>query len=347
MPHSCAVGIALIKGPVTPLDKKIHKVIALIVVVIIIGVVGLMLIEGWSFFDALYMTIITISTVGYHEVHDLTPAGRVFILAFIVIGVSSFFYVITVIAEYIVAGHLKGALGRKKMQKQIDKLDRHYIICGFGRVGQQVAQEFIRERVKFVVIDINPAAIAACNHHGFLYVEGSASDDNILRLAGVTRARGLVAAADSDSENVYVTLSAKNLCPGIYVVARASRESAEQKLIMAHADRVTSPYSIGGRRLASMIIRPNVVDFLDVVMHSEDYKMFMEEISVKKGSTLDGLTIGEAKARCVSGANILAIKKFGVRHVIPSPEAGERIGEGDMLITLGTREQLSEFEKLA
>jgi len=336
------------KGAVIPLDNnKIQKVTALLITVIAIGVAGLMLIEGWSFFDSLYMTVTTISTVGYREVHDLTPAGRLFILAFIVVGVGSFFYVIAIMAEYIVAGHLKGALGRKKMQKQIDKLSGHYIICGFGRVGQQVAHEFLREKVKFVVIDINPDAIAACNQHGYLYVEGNASDDNTLRLAGVTRARGLVAAADSDAENVYVTLSAKNLCPGIYVVARASRESAEQKLMMAHADRVTSPYSIGGRRLASMIIRPNVVDFLDVVMHSEDYKLFMEEIFVTKGAALDGLTIGEAKARCVSGANILAMKKTGDKHVIPSPEAGERIGEGDMLITLGTREQLSEFEKLA
>jgi len=328
------------------LDNKITKVVILIAVVIAIGVGGLMLIEHWSFFDSLYMTVITISTVGYHEVHALSPAGRAFILAFIVIGVGSFLYVVTVTAEYIVAGHLRGALGRKKMQKEIDKLSGHYIICGFGRVGQQVAHEFIREKVKFVVIDINPEAIAICVKHGLLYVEGSASDDNILRSAGVSRAKGLVAAADSDAENVYVTLSAKNLCPGIYVVARASRESAERKLMMAHADRVTSPYSIGGRRIASMILRPNVVDFLDVVMHSEDYKMFMEEILVVKGSGLDGLTIGEAKARCTAGANILAMKKAGEKHVIPSPGPAERIADGDMLITLGTREQLSEFEKL-
>ncbi len=328
------------------LDKQIHKIVALIICVVAVGVSGLMVIEGWGFFDSLYMTIITISTVGYHEVHDLSFAGRAFITVFIVFGVGSFLYVITKIAEYIVAGHLQGVLGRKKMQNRIDKLSGHYIICGFGRVGQQVAREFMRERSEFVVIDINPEPIAVCKEHGYLYVEGSASDDAVLKAAGISRAKGLVAAADSDAENVYVTLSAKSIREDIYIVARASTEGAEHKLIRAHADRVTSPYSIGGRRLASMLVRPNVVEFLDVVMHSEEYKLFMEEIFVRKGSSFDGLTIGEAKVKCISGANILAMKKAGDKRVIPSPDADVRIADGDLLIALGTREQLSEFERL-
>lgn len=328
------------------LYKQIYKVIAAFFAIITIGVIGLMVIEGWPFRDALYMAVITVSTVGYEEIHPLSHAGEIFIIIYIVIGVGTFLYIITKMAEYIIMGHLQGVLGRKKMQKSIDRLKEHYIICGFGRVGQQVARELERERVEFVVIDNNGEAIERCRELGYLHVEGNASDDDVLKEAGISKAKGLVAALDSDAENVYAVLSAKNLREDVYVVARASSDEAEHKLLRAHADRVISPYSIGGRHLASMLVRPNVVEFLDVVMHSEETKLYMEEIEVRKGSPFAGLSVGEAKARCISGGNILAIKKAGEKKVLPSPEAGVVINEGDLLIAMGTREQLDELEEL-
>lgn len=328
-------------------DKQISKVILTFASIITVGIAGLMTIEGWSFLDALYMTVITVSTVGYKEVHDLSVAGQVFIIVFIILGVGSFLYVITNLAEYVVAGQLKGAIGKKKMKKKIGALKDHYILCGFGRVGQHVALELQREGIEFVIIDNNPAALARCDSLGYLHVEGSASEDDVLKEAGIHRAKGLVAAIDSDAENVYVTLSAKALKDRLYVVARASSKEAEHKLLKANADRVISPYSIGGKRLAGLLLRPNVVEFLDLVMHNEEANLFMEEVEVIEGSKLEGLTIGEARRRCTSGANLLAIKKGTGEAIVPAPGGDVVLSRGDLLIALGTREQLKEIETMS
>ncbi|MBI1824081.1 MAG: potassium channel protein [Nitrospirae bacterium] len=326
-------------------EKQIGKVVLTFVVVIILGVAGLMTVEGWSFQDALYMTILTLSTVGYREVRPLSPAGQIFIMIFIVIGVGSFLFVITTIAEYVVFGHLKGAVGRKKMKNRISKLTGHYIICGFGRVGQEVAQELKREGNDLVVIDITAASIGKCDQMGYNYIEGNASDEQVLIDAGIMKAAGLVTATDSDAENVYVTLSAKDLRKDIYVVARASTEGARGKLFKAGADRVISPYSIGGKRIAGMLLRPNVVEFLDFVLHSAEMDLFMEEIEVREKSRFDGLTVGAAKQMQNSGANILAIKKKLENKIVASPETTIKIERGDLLIILGTKGQLKDLEQ--
>lgn len=327
-------------------ERQIIKVVLIFISMIAFGVAGLMLIEGWSFLDALFMTVITISTVGFREVHPLSQAGTIFIIGFIILGVGSFLYIISKIAEYIVAGHLQGALEKKRMNKKINGLDRHYIVCGFGRVGQNVAFELERAGIAFVVIDISPASIARCAERGYLYVQGNASEDTVLKDAGIMRAAGLVTATDSDAENVYVTLSAKSLRDDLYVVARASSEEAEHKLLKADADRVLSPYSIAGRRLAGMLLRPNVIELLDVVMHRENNDLLMEELLVRERSVLDGMSVGEARHRCTLGANILAIKKKAQDKIIPSPGGAIAIGSDDLLVALGTKEQLKELEGL-
>lgn len=327
-------------------ERQIIKVVLIFISVITLGVAGLMFIEGWPLLDALYMTVITISTVGFREVHPLSKAGTVFIIGFIILGVGSFLYIISKIAEYIVAGHLQGALEKKRMNKKINGLDRHYIVCGFGRVGQNVAVELERAGIAFVVIDIDPASIARCAERGYLYVQGNASEDTVLKDAGIMRAAGLVTATDSDAENVYVTLSAKALRDDLYVVARASSDEAEHKLLKADADRVLSPYSIAGRRLAGMLLRPNVIELLDVVMHRENNDLMMEELLVREKSALDGATVGEARQRCTLGANILAIKKKTENRIIPSPGGAIAIGTDDLLVVLGTKEQLKELEGL-
>lgn len=233
------------------------------------------------------------------------------------------------------------------MKKDIDALKNHYIICGFGRVGVQVALELKREGVPFVIIDNNPDAVQRCVEQGYLYIEGNASNDDTLKEAGIERAKGLVTATDSDADNVYVTLSAKNLRGDLFVVARANLEDSEQKLMKAGADRVLSPYSIGGRRLASLLLRPTVVEFLDVVMHSAEIELMMEEVAVHKKSAFVGATMADARIKCINGANILAIKKKRDRNMTVNPSSDIVIETGDKLVAFGTREQLKELEGLS
>lgn len=328
-------------------QKQFLKIALLLLSVIIIGVGGFVIVEGWGVLDALYMTLITISTVGFNEVHPLTPYGKVVVIGLIMLGVGSFFYIITALAEFVVSGQFGGALGRRRMKKAIDGLKNHYIICGFGRVGQQVAMELKREGVPYVVIDDSPDSLQRCSAEDCFYVEGDASNDDVLKEAGILRAKGLVTATDSDADNVYIALSAKALSKDIIVVARANLAKSEYKLLKAGADRVISPYSIGGRRLASLLLRPAVVDFLDVVMHGAEIELIMEEVFVHDKSVFAGMTVGEAREKSIRSANILAIKKKDGERVIANPPEDMGIERGDRLIALGTRAQIKELEGMA
>ena len=328
-------------------ERQLKKIPLLLIGAVAFGVIGYMLIEGWSFIDALYMTITTISTVGYDEVKELTPLGRLFTIALIILGVGVFFFIITIIGEYIIAGHLVGAIGRRKMKQKIDAYKDHYIICGFGRVGMQVALELEHEDVPFVIIDNNPESIKRCEQKGYAYIEGDASDDTVLRDAGIDMAKGLVTATDSDADNVYVTLSSKSIKEELLVVARATTAEAGHKLLKAGADRVISPYSIGGKRLASLLLRPTVVEFLDVVMHDIEEELLMEDVFVHEKSRFVGNSIVEAREQCAAGANILAVKKKGAKRMLANPPADTLIETGDHLVALGTKEQLKELERFS
>ncbi|MCK5237612.1 MAG: potassium channel protein [Deltaproteobacteria bacterium] len=329
------------------MERKILKIIVLIVLIIAMGVVALMAVEGWSFLDSLFMTVITISTVGYREVHPLSSEGKVLIILLIFVGVGTFVYIISSIAEYLVEGRLIGVIGRRKMKKQIENLKNHCIVCGFGRVGYEVAREFKSGGVEFVVIENDPERIKLCATLGYLCVEGDASSDEKLKEAGVHRARGLVSAVDSDASNVYVSLSTKSLNKDIFVVARSERKESEKKLRAAGADRVISPTGIGGRRLASQLLRPAVVEFLDVVMHSAEMELFMEEVKVAKGSPFIEMTMAEARKKCVEGVNILAVVKVKGGRMKVESSTKTVIDGDDMLIAIGTREQLRQLEALA
>ena len=328
-------------------ERRIEKTLLLLLLVVTFGVIGFITIEGWSFLDALYMTVITLSTVGYRELYPLSPYGKVFIIVFIVLGVGVFYYIIVTTAEYFVSGYLQGMFGRRRMKQSIDALKEHYIICGFGRVGEQVANEFEREKIPFVVVDSDADVLKRCAARDYLFIEGDASNDDCLKEAGIMRAKGLVAATDADADNVYVILSAKTLNSDLFVVARSNLDESVNKLRKAGADRVLSPYSIGGRRLAALLLRPAVVEFLDVVMHSADIELYMEDIMVKDRSTFVGATISDAKIKCVTGVNILAIKKGEEAQVIANPPIDTIINAGDMLVALGTRKQLNELEGLS
>ena len=326
---------------------QIKRVVLFLFLTMVFGTAGLMVIEGWPLLDALYMTVTTLSTVGYREVHPLSTRGMVFIIVFIIVGVGTFLYLITTTAEFIIAGHLTGALERRSMKRRIEALSDHYIICGFGRVGQQVALELEKEGVPFVVIDSNPGSIKECISKGYLYIEGSASSDEVLLEAGLMRAKGLITATNSDEENVYIVLSAKSLRSEIFVVARANLEGSEHKLRRAGADRVVSPYSIGGRRLASLLLRPSVVEFLDVVVHSKELEMMIEEVVVGEGASIAGRSLDEARIKGLTGATVLAIKKREEGGMVINPPSDTVIEKGDLLIALGTRDQLNRLKEVA
>lgn len=325
--------------------RSLRLAFLLFLTVLCTGVIGYILIEGWSWLDSLYMTVITISTVGFHEVGELSLAGRFFTIFLIILGAGVLLYVFSVAIEFMVEGHLTGLMGRRRMDKQIKRLDGHYILCGLGRVGQQVAKEFQAAGRSFVVIENNPDKIALCKEEGLLYVEGDASSDEILNEANIKKAKGLVSAVDTDAANVFVTLTARVLNPDIMIVARANSEESEEKLLKAGANRVISPTAIGGRRMANLLLKPLVCDYLDVVSHGGDFEFQLEEAVIKSGSALANKTLRESQLREKVGVLILAIeKKDGRLDTNPSPET--TFSTGDKVVVIGTKNQLDAFQKL-
>ncbi len=310
------------------------------------GVLGYIFLEGWTFMEALYMTVITLTTVGYREVRELDTTGQLLTMFLLITGVGTLFYAAVSSVELAVEGAVRGYFQRRRMRARINKLNEHYVLCGFGRVGRQVAREFALDGVPFVVIDQDPEKVEECVAEGYLAILGEASDDAVLEEVGVGRARGLVAAVDSDADNVFVVLSARKMNPDLHIVARASSDESAAKLGIAGADRTLSPYAVGGRRLASLATQPLIVDFLDIVTRGRKGIEFrLEEFDVPKESPLANRTIGELKIGDKTGAMILAIlSKEGKFDTTPS--ARDTIHPGDTLIVLGTREQVSRLETL-
>jgi len=326
--------------------RRIERTLLALGAITVIGVLGYMVFEGWSFTDSLYMTVITLTTVGYREVRPLDTTGQLWTMVLLVTGVGTLFYAAVTSVELVVEGAIRGYFGRRRMQAAVGKLNGHYILCGYGRVGRQVAREFARDGVPFVVVDQEPGIIEECLVEGYLALLGEASDDTVLEEAGVRRARGLVAAVDSDADNVFVVLSARKLNPKLNIVARASSDESAAKLEIAGADRTLSPYAVGGRRLASLATQPLVVDFLDIVTRGEKGLEFrLEEFGVPEDSFIAGHTIGELRIGERTGAMILATRN-SEGTFDTSPSASDRIRAGDTLIVLGTREQISRLERL-
>jgi voltage-gated potassium channel len=326
------------------LERRLLNIVLLFSSVITFGSVGYVLIEGWSWIDAFYMAIITVTTVGFAEVHPLTPVGQLFTAVLVLLGVGSITYAFTALTNYLIAGELGDVLQEFRMKRKIDALKEHYIVCGFGRVGEQVCNQLEREGRLFVVVEKEDAVIARAREQGYLTIHGDAGNDQVLHQAGIHQARGLVAAVASDAGNLFVVLSARALNRDLCIVARASDEDGTDKLLRAGADRVISPYSLGGRLIAQTLLRPGVVDFLDVVMYDDSLKLYLEDLSVGAGSSLDGLTVGQARIREQIGANILGIRRGG--EVIVSPPASTHLQPGDILVALGTRGQLAALESL-
>lgn len=326
----------------SPLQRLIVGVCVFIAIVAG-GVVGYAVIEGWSFLDSLYMTITTITTVGYMEVHPLSQAGRIFSIFLIVGGVGGALYILTTIVGYILEGQFGITMGRRRMKTKIAKLKGHFILCGYGRVGQEIAQVFSEEKTPFLIIDNNEETIAKAEEAGYLCLLADATSDETLKEAGIERARGLVAAVGSDAENTYITLSARGLCPELFIESRCASSEAEDKLNRAGADRVISPHAIGGRRMAMLALRPAVVDFIDTVIYGPGRELELENVDVGSGSSLIGKTLEEARSRV--GITILAMRKQSGK-LLANPPGEEIIEDGNRLIVIGTKKRLSALESV-
>jgi voltage-gated potassium channel len=325
--------------------QRLRYAIVALATILVAGTLGYRFIEGLSFLDSLYMTLITITTVGFKEVSPLSPAGKIFTMVIILGGVGTVFYALIAAMEFMVEGHFFGLIGRRAMERRIAELQNHYIICGYGRVGQQIAKELKSAEAPLVVIDHNAEALEECKSDGHLYIEGNAAEDEVLKRARIGMARGLVAASDSDPDNVFITLAARGLSPSLLIVARASVESSFEKLRKAGADRVISPYLIAGRRMSSLLLRPLVTDYLDIVTHAENLEFRLEEVEVKANSSVAGRSIKDSSLRDKAGVLVLAVKK-GEGEMVANPPVDTVIGAGDSLVVMGTADQLRALEEI-
>ena len=325
-------------------QRRIIHVSLLISLMIAFGTAGYMVIEGWNFLDSLYMTVTTLTTVGYREVHEPSSRGMVFTIVLIVSGVGTVLYALTIGARVIIEGELREIFGRKKLEKMLRELSGHYIICGYGRMGKIIARELREEKVKFVVIEKDPEALDGAE--GTLALKGDATHDEVLKETGIHKARGLISVLPTDAENLFVVLSARVLNPNLFIVARAIEEGSEQKLLRAGATKVVSPYHIGGLRMAHTVLKPTVVDFLEFATRSGNLELQMEEIQIQEGSSLIGLTLEECGIGKELGVIIVAIKQqTGETRFNPTFRSTVRVG--DTLIALGERSRLESVEEMA
>ena len=309
---------------------------------VVLGTLGFALIEDWTLLDAFYMAIITVSTVGFGEVHALSPAGRLFASFIIVVGLGTAFYTLTSVGQLILEGELARALGRRKMKSELAKLSGHYIVCGFDRLGRIVSEGLAHRGASFCVVNNDPSLEGELRGEGFFYVTGDPSDERILKEAGIERAKVLAALLTTDPDNLYLTLTAKGLNPNIVVVARASDEKAELNLQRGGADRVVSTDQSVGFRLLQAVVNPTVVEFMELVSSRRHLQLNLGETEVTSGSILEGRSLHEAAVRNRYEVIVIAIKKKSGEMVF-NPDPVESIVVGDILVALGGEEELKEF----
>ncbi|MGF2035795.1 MAG: potassium channel protein [Nostoc sp. CmiVER01] len=314
--------------------------------VFFIGTLWYSLVEGWSWEDAAYMTVITLATVGYGETHPLGNRGRLFTIALILLGVVNIGYIVNRFTEAIIQGYFQQGIRLQQQRRLMESLTEHYIICGFSRTGRQIAKEFRAEGVSFVVIDSDMESVQRAQTEGYTAFQGDATLDDTLLKVGVERAMCIVAALPSDAENLYIVLSAKTLNSAIRVIARASTEEALQKLRRGGADEVISPYITGGKRMAAAALRPQVLDFVDGILTGADRQLYMEEFLLDPAfCPFVGQTLQKARLRSQSGALVLAIRRAD-GTLIGGPTGDTILMPGDRLIGMGTAEQLRSLNQI-
>ena len=310
------------------------------------GTLGYVIIEGWSPWDAFYMTMITVTTVGYREVHPLSRAGEIFTVVVVTVGVATVLYTFSFLMAQVVEGDLHERWAARRRARMLDELSNHFIICGFGRIGQIIAREFFRQGVPFVVIERDGERMHEAIDAGYLAVEADASSEHVLKRIGIDRARGFIAAVSTDAENVFAVLTARLLRPDLFIISRAETEDAQAKLQRAGADRVLSPYQIGGLQLAQTALRPAVVDFVQLATSSDNLDLNMEQVKISAGAPLAGRSILDANLRQRFGVVVVGIQRAdGTMHFNPAPESV--MGVGDFLVVLGQAKNLRELEAAA
>lgn len=317
----------------------------LLIVLLAVGTLGYELIEGWSFLESLYMTVITIATIGFKEVHNLSPRGMLFTIFIAIVGVGTAAYALSSLTETMIGAQISEIIGRRRVQKEIDKMRNHHIVCGYGRMGSLVCRELKAQGKEVVVVESSEAQKLALEKDNMLYIIGDVTDDAVLTKAGIERAKALVAAVRTDADNLYLVITARQLNPNLYIVSRAADETAERKLIRAGANRVVSPYHIGALRMAQAVLRPAVVDFLDLTVRAEKQALRMEGLHVSPSSKLTGLTLKDSKIRENLGLIIIAIKKAD-GNMILNPLPDTKISGGDILITAGEISALTNLERI-
>ncbi|MFQ5719538.1 MAG: potassium channel family protein [Acidobacteriota bacterium] len=318
------------------MTSRIQIALVLIGVVLALGTVGYMGIEGWSFFDSLYMTVITVSTVGYHEVGELTPGGRVLTLVIITLGISLVAYAVSGILEDEVENRIRQVMGRRRMEKQTRRLSGHTVVCGYGRMGTILTRELHRLGAPFSVVDMAAERTMKCDARGYHYLLGDALDEEVLRQAGVRRARALVAALATDADNLLVTLTARGLNEDLRVIARCEDPRKEKNFLRAGAATVISPQAIGARRAADMLLRPNVTDFIDLATQSENLELIIDEMAIAADSPFAGHSLRESGLRQRTGHIVLVIKRLDGEMVF-NPPPDSMLQSGDTLVTVGRK----------
>ena len=322
--------------------KNLTRAIVLLLATVIYGVVGYVVIDDSSVFDAFYMTVITISTVGYEESMPISTAGRVHTMVLISFGIMIGGYTIGTFLRMFIEGELKKSLGRRKVEKKIAELENHYIICGYGRIGSLISEELGKHGMDYVIIENDPERVEGLDLEKKLNLPMDATMDETLEKAGIHRAAGLVTAVRSDADNVFITLTAKGLRPDVFVLARSSDEKSESKLKRAGATRVVSPYLIGGSRMAHVLIRPTVVDFIDIAIMESSLGLMMEEVIIEESSYLNGKNLIESELRKNFGVIIVLIKKNNGEMKF-NPAATEILHANDVLVVLGQKDNMKKM----
>ena len=337
----------MVSDPSRSLRMRMLLPISLVGLVTLVGTAGYTWLgkeQGATVLDALFMTVITITTIGYGEIIRLDSVGRIFTMFIAITGIGSLFYSLTVVMDNLVSSRLMDPMGERKMQREIDKLKDHIIIAGLGRVGKQAAAELHEAKVPFVIIDPTSEAMHFAHQHGYLLAIGDATEDAVLDAAGITKANGLIVTTSDDANNLYIILSARVLNSDLFIVSRAVDDASIPKLIRAGANRAISPYAIGGRRLAHLILSPTVVDFFDTVIKKGEESLNLEGIKVHPGAQAVGQSLATLDVRTQTGASVLVILRGN--RVLPNPDQDMLLHAGDQVLALGTTAQLDSLEKL-
>ena len=324
-----------------PIHRLLRGLTALLAI-LVIGTAGYWIIEGWSLIDAFYMTVVTISTVGYDEVYPLSTDGQIFSIALILGGVGTVLYIMTSVVQYFLEGEFGIRLGKQRMDAKIKKLHNHFILCGYGRVGQGIADALKQEAAEFIVIDQDEESAAKARQNNHLTIQDNATKNEVLRQAGIDSARGLIAALGNDADNTYTILAARGLNPALAIIARASDDEAMIRLQQAGADHVIAPEVIGGQRMARLALRPAAIQFIETVFSSHEEEILIEEIETGKESTLIGSTVNQIENR-FPRIKILALKRED-GNLILNPKPNNIIEKSSIFTAFGPAEQLQALE---